>query len=428
MRSTPQPSVHGSGRLRDLVLNKSRFRPYFVVGLTLLSASLQITRPSAHSTPVQGDAKQQTAVEPAQAHAPKKRDFLNTEVRGLYVTSWIAGMERFREIADSVAGSALNALVIDIKDCSGKVGYDTALPFVAEIKARERRIRNLEAVLAYCRDRSIHTIARIAVFEDPVLAEAKPELAVKSAGGGTWKDRSGQSWVDPSSRMVWKYNLDVAKEAAARGFDEIQFDYVRFPTDGRLEDLVYPIYKADVPKRQVIREFFQYLDAELKPIDVLVSADVFGLTTVVGDDLNMGQKIDEIAPYVDYLCPMVYPSHYSPGFMGFANPAEHPYKVVYDSCMNGLDKIKGQRARLRPWIQDFNLGATYDRHMVLEQIQALRDAGAFGFCAWNAGNVYAIEDYMPPLPKANPNPPMRAAVLTEMEQRRHAKAVAKRDK
>jgi len=119
---------------------------------------------------------------------------------------------------------------------------------------------------------------------------------------------------------------------------------------------------------------------------------------------------------------MVYPSHFPPGYLGFRNPAEQPYKVIYDSCMRGLDRIKEKRAKLRPWIQDFDLGAKYDRHMILLQIQALRDAGAFGFCAWNARNVYTLDDYKAPLPQANPNPPLRAALVAEIERRHHAKA------
>ncbi len=371
-------------------------------------------------SPTPAKAQEKNAASPARQPKLGNRDRLNMEVRGLYVTSWIAGMKRFREIADGVARSGLNALVIDIKDCTGRVGYDSAVPFVAEIKARERRIRDLDAVLQYCSERKIHTVARIAVFQDPVLAAAKPELAVKAAGGGLWKDRKGQTWVDPASRIVWKYNLDLAKEAASRGFNEVQFDYVRFPTDGRLKGLSYPVYRGDTPKRQVIKEFFKYLDLELKSLDILVSADVFGLTTVSEDDLNIGQKIEDIAPYVDYLCPMVYPSHFPSGYLGFKNPAEQPYKVIYDSCMRGLDRIKGQRAKLRPWIQDFDLGASYDKRMILAQIQALRDAGAFGFCAWNARNVYTIDDYRKPLPEANPNPPLRAALTAELERRRHA--------
>ncbi len=403
-------------------MNKPILIPYLVAVVTLSSTAIQSTPPRGAEPSAQADVPGRTVAAPDSPHSPRKRDFLDKEARGLYVTSWIAGMKKFREIADGASRNDLNALVIDIKDCTGKVGYDSAVPLVAEIKAHETRIRDLGAVLDYCRQRNIHTIARIAVFQDPVLAGARPELAVKAAGGGTWTDKKGQSWVDPASRKVWDYNLAIAKEAVARGFDEVQFDYVRFPTDGKLKGLVYPVYKADVPKRQVIKEFFKYLDQELKPLDALVSADVFGLTMVSADDLNIGQKVEDLAPYVDYLCPMVYPSHYPPGYLGYAKPAEHPYRVVYDSCMRGLDKIKGMRAKLRPWIQDFDLGARYDRKMIFEQIQALRDAGALGFCAWNARNVYTIEDYQPPLPKANPNPPLRDALVAELEGRHQSKS------
>ncbi|MBI5015564.1 MAG: putative glycoside hydrolase [Deltaproteobacteria bacterium] len=354
--------------------------------------------------------------------ARNKRASLNTEVRGLYVTSWIAGMNRFREIADGVAGSALNALVIDVKDCTGRVGYDSALPFVAAIGAHERRIRDLDGVLRYCQERKIHTIARIAVFQDPVLARARPDLAIRAPGGAIWTDRKGLSWVDPSSRTVWEYNVGLAKEAASRGFDEVQFDYVRFPTDGKLSNLVYPLWKSDAPKHEVIKAFFQYLDRELKPVDVLVSADIFGLTVLAEDDLNIGQRIEDLAPYVDYLCPMVYPSHFPPGYLGFKKPAEQPYRVIYDSCVRGLERIRGQRAKLRPWIQDFDLGAVYDEKMVLAQIRALRDAGAFGFCVWNARNVYSMAAYNDPLPRPSANPPFRATLVAELERKRLAKA------
>jgi hypothetical protein len=389
---------------------------------TLVGPTIQFVGLFAATTNPHVEVAQQGEAQSTQPPAQRKRDQLNREVRGLYITSWVAGIKRYREIADGLAGTGLNALVIDTKDCTGKVGYDSAVPLALEIKARERRMRDLGAVIAYAKERNIYTIARIAVFQDPVLAAAKPELAVKTAQGEIWTDNKGQTWVDPASRKVWEYNLDLAKEAANRGFDEVQFDYVRFPTDGKLKGVVYPIYRGEAPKHQVIREFFQFLDRELKPLDVIVSADIFGLTTVAEDDLNIGQRIVDLAPYVDFLCPMVYPSHYPAGYLGFKNPAEQPYKVVYDSCMRGLDKLKGQRARLRPWIQDFDLGARYDRRMIFEQIQALRDAGAFGFCAWNARNVYTIADYAPPLPEANPNPPLRDALVAELEKRSQEKA------
>ncbi|MBI5439662.1 MAG: putative glycoside hydrolase [Deltaproteobacteria bacterium] len=360
----------------------------------------------------------------ASSPGAKKRDFLTQEARGLYVTSWIAGMKRFDELADLVDASELNTLVIDVKDCTGKVGYKSRVPLVDEIGAYERRIRRIDEVLAKCRERKIYTIARIAVFEDPQLAKAKPELAIKSKDGGIWKDHKGLSWVDPSSREVWEYNVSLAKEAAELGFDEVQFDYVRFPTDGKLKSLSYPVYAGDVPKSEVIRSFFEYLDRELKPIDVLVSADIFGLTMVVEDDLNIGQKLEDLADYVDFLCPMIYPSHFPTGHLGLKNPAEHPYRVIYDSCMRGLQRIEGRRAKLRPWLQDFKIGAPYGTEEILTQIQAARDAGVFGFCMWNARNVYTAEAYRRKFPERNPRPPLYESMKAELERRRQAKLAA----
>lgn len=354
----------------------------------------------------------------------RKRDFLNQEARGLYVTSWIAGMKRFNELTDLVSGSELNSVVIDVKDCTGRVGYPTKVPLAVEIGAYERRVRHIDEVLAKCREKKIHTIARIAVFEDPWLVQSKPELAIKSKDGGIWKDHKGLSWVDPASREVWAYNLALAKEAAELGFDEVQFDYVRFPTDGKLKSLSYPVYKGDVPKSEVIRSFFEYLDKELKPLDVLVSADIFGLTMVVEDDMNIGQKIEDLADYVDFLCPMIYPSHFPTGHLGLKNPAEHPYRIIYDSCMRGLQRIEGKRAKLRPWLQDFQLGAHYGREEIHTQIQAARDAGVFGFCMWNARNVYTAEAYRAKLPTRNPHPPLYESLRADLERRRQAKLTA----
>ena len=357
---------------------------------------------------------------PAKPLAPQKRDLLNTEFRGIYITSWTAGIRRFQELLQMLEGSELNAVVIDVKDSTGRVGYDSKLPAVAELGSHEKRIRDLDGVLRACKEKGIHTIARIAVFEDPALAKARPDLAIRDRAGGIWKDRKGLSWVDPASPFVWDYNLDIAKEVAARGFEEVQFDYVRFPTDGRLKALTYPVYKGDEPKHEVITRFFQYLDRGLKPVDVLVSADVFGLTVLAEDDLNIGQRIEDIAPYVDFICPMVYPSHYPPGHLGLKKPAEHPYRVVYDSCVRGLDRIQGKRARIRPWLQDFKLGAAYDRTMILDQIQAVRDAGTFGFCMWNARNVYTAAAYAGKLPVPNPHPPLYDSLRAALDRRRQA--------
>lgn len=353
--------------------------------------------------------------------ATRREQLLKTEFRAIYITSWTAGINRFNALLDMVTRSQLNAMVIDIKDSTGRVGYDSKVPLVAQTGAYERRIRDLDGILKQCRDKKVYTIARIAVFQDPHLANARPDLAVGAGGKAVWKDRKGLSWVDPASKEVWDYNLAIAKEAAAKGFDEVQFDYVRFPTDGRLKTMIYPVYKRDVPKHEIIRRFFEYVDQQMKPFDVLTSADIFGLTTMVEDDMNIGQRIEDVADYVDYVCPMIYPSHYPKGHLGLKNPAEHPYQVIYDASLRGMKRLEGKRAKMRPWLQDFKLGAAYDKKMILDQIQAARDAGVSGFAVWNARNVYTESAYLDKLPEPNPNPPLKNALLEEIRKRDLAK-------
>lgn len=355
-----------------------------------------------------------------------KRSLLDSEFRGIYISSWTAGINRFYKLVDmAVQSQQLNGVVIDVKDSTGRVGYDSKVPMVAQIGSYERRIKDLDKILAYCREKKIHTVARIAVFQDPHLATARPDLAVQSKAGGNWSDRKGLMWVDPASREVWEYNIAIAKEAAARGFDEVQFDYVRFPTDGAMQLLSYPLYKGDVPKHEIIRRFFEYVDVQMKPVDVLTSADVFGLTVMAEDDLQIGQRLEDIAPYVDYVCPMIYPSHFPRGHLGLKNPGEHPYVIIYDSCMWGMKKLEGKRAKMRPWLQDFKIGGAYDKKMIMDQIQAARDAKAFGFTMWNARNVYTESAFAEKLPDANPTPPLYNEVMARIQKTEQAQAQKK---
>lgn len=357
------------------------------------------------------------------APAPTRREhLLKTEFRAIYVTSWTAGISRFNELLDMITRSHLNAMVIDVKDSTGKVGYASKVPLVAQTGAYESRIRDLDGILRQCREKKVYTIARIAVFQDPSLAKARSDLAVSSGGKEVWKDRKGLAWVDPASREVWDYNLAIAKEVAAKGFDEVQFDYVRFPTDGTLKTMNYPVYKRDVPKHEIIRRFFEYVDQQMKPLDVLTSADIFGLTTMVEDDMNIGQRIEDVADYVDFVCPMIYPSHYPRMHLGLKNPADHPYRVIYDASVRGMKRLEGKRAKMRPWLQDFKLGAAYDKKMILDQIQAARDAGVAGFAMWNARNVYTESAYLEKLPEPNPDPPLKDQLLEELRKRELVRA------
>jgi len=313
-----------------------------------------------------------------------------TYCKGIYVTSWIAGTQRAEELVRLVERTELNSVVIDIKDATGRIGYESQVPLAREIGASEGRIRDIDALLARCHRAGIYTIARIVVFQDPHLSKNRPEWALKDEAGNLWRDRKGLSWMDPACREVWNYNLDLAKEATLKGFDEIQFDYVRFPSDGSISACFYPIWDRRVPKHEIIRQFFAFASSELVPYKIPISVDLFGLTLWQDDDLNIGQRIVDAMYYVDYICPMVYPSHYPSQFMGFGNPADHPYEIVYQSLIRGQSKLSqaGARARLRPWLQDFNLGAQYDEEKILLQKRAVYDAGCFGWTLWSSQNRY----------------------------------------
>jgi hypothetical protein len=301
-------------------------------------------------------------------------------------------------VIDLAKTTEMNAVVIDVKDFSGEVAYQTDVPEVTRYGASRAKIRDIDALLKRLHAESIYVIARITVFQDPVLVAARPDLAVQSiAQEGVWADHKGLGWIDPSAPEVWNYTVNIAKDAASRGFDEINFDYVRFPSDGDLKDMEFPSWDRQIPRQQIIRNFFAYLRENLK--DVRISADVFGLTTINKDDLGIGQVIEDAYEYFDYVYPMVYPSHYAYGFLGYQKPAQYPYEVVKYSMENALARLQMLRqaypekkfAQLRPWLQDFDLGATYDTRMVQAQVQATQEAMGDefkGFLLWAPTNYY----------------------------------------
>lgn len=318
---------------------------------------------------------------PGEKHVPIK-------VKGLYLTAYSAGNpKKISEIIKLINETELNSIIIDIKDYSGYIFYKSDLPFVKSIKAEDVRIKNLSEVLNNLKKNHIYTIARISVFQDPLLAEKKSDWALKTKTGALWRDRKGLAWVDPSKKEVWNYVVSVAKEAAQLGFDEINFDYIRFPTDGKLDEIVYP---DGLKKYQVVENFFKYATAELATAPVYLSADLFGLTTERSgtNDMLIGQRLADAVKYFDYVMPMVYPSHYPAKYMNFSNPADHPYEVVYNAMLKGVLQADGRKAKLRAWLQAFNLGAIYDGEKIRSQINAADDAGADGWILWNAANRY----------------------------------------
>lgn len=326
---------------------------------------------------------------------------LPSQVKALYMTSWVAGTKNIRDnLVNLVDDTELNSIVIDIKDYTGKIAFEIQDDNLSKYNASENRIPDIREFLEYLHSKNIYVIGRISVFQDPHFVQQRPDLAVKKGEGGEiWKDRKGISWLDAGSIEVWNYIIDLARYSYNLGFDEINFDYIRFPSDGDMSQIYYPFSEsrlvADVAtgKAKILRDFFTYVDAKLSDTDVVLSADLFGMVTTNDDDLNIGQILEYVLPYFDFVSPMVYPSHYPNGFIGYMNPAVHPYEVVKYSMDKAVAKAKNAGLdpnKLRPWLQDFDLGADYNAKEVRAQIQAVYDAGLNDWMLWSASNRYTV--------------------------------------
>jgi hypothetical protein len=314
-------------------------------------------------------------------------------VKAIYMSSWVAGTPSVRErVIGIVNHTEANSVVIDIKDYSGRISYEVSDPELRKIGSVEKRISDIRDLLARLHQDNIYVIGRIAVFQDPYFVQLHPELAVKSKRyGGAWKDHKKITWLDASSREVWDYAIAIAKDAHKVGFDEINFDYIRFPSDGDIKDMSFPI-SGTRPKPEVVKEFFAYLDSHMKTAGITTSADIFGMTTTATDDLNIGQVLENALPYFDYIAPMVYPSHYPDGFHGWANPNAHPYDLIQYVMKSGVDRAVAATTtplKLRPWLQDFDMGTpSYGKKEVEDQIQAVYDVGLTSWMLWDPGNKY----------------------------------------
>ncbi|OGF62066.1 hypothetical protein A2926_03225 [Candidatus Giovannonibacteria bacterium RIFCSPLOWO2_01_FULL_44_40] len=328
---------------------------------------------------------------------PKPKHVLTPDsVKAIYMTSWVAGTREWRaDLANFIKKTELNSIVIDVKDYTGRIVFKTGDNFIKNTGSEEVRVSDMQDFIESLHDAGIYAIARITVFQDPFYAKKHPEIAVQKKNGALWKDKKGLSYVDPASREFWDYIVRVARAAEQIGFDELNFDYIRFPSDGNMSDIKFPV-SITRNKVEVLSEFFAYLDSQLSDLSVPISADVFGMTTTNYDDLNIGQVLEAIAPHFDYIAPMVYPSHYPPTFRGYKNPAAHPYEVVHYSMSKAVERLLAASttpAKLRPWIQDFDLGATYDAAKVRAQIQAVYDSGLTSWMSWDAGNKYTRDAY-----------------------------------
>jgi hypothetical protein len=361
-------------------------------------------------------AEKEVAQDPNADLPPQgKLQNLPAVIKAIYFTGWSGGSnKKIDYLIGLTKTTELNAVVIDVKDYTGQISYKTSIEAVNKYSNGELKILKPNALIKKLHDNGIYVIGRMAVFQDQSLSKGRPDLALQSISKSkVWTDYKGISWMDQSSKEVWDYNIAIAKDALSRGFDEINFDYIRFASDGNMADIRYPFYNYKTQtKRQVMNSFFKYLRENL-PGEKL-SADLFGYTTIHQDDLGIGQHLDDAFPYFDYIAPMVYPSHYNKGFNGYANPALYPYDVVHYSMLEADKRlkefnestttIKMANVQFRPWLQDFNLGATYDIVKVKAQIQAVYDAASTtqaaelssqGWMLWNPSNIYTKDALLP---------------------------------
>jgi hypothetical protein len=316
-------------------------------------------------------------------------------IKAAYLTYFGVGDRGIRtRVLDLTSRTELNAVVIDVKGDRGWVLYRTEVAQALAIGAQgPGTLKDFDGLMADFKARGIYTIARIVTFKDNILATARPDLAIiDTRTGKPWIDNEKLAWVDPFRVEVWAYNIALAQEAVRRGFDEVPFDYVRFPTDGKLGAARYAKPNSKETRLPAIATFLERARRQVGAAGAFMGADVFGYTAFNENDTDIGQRIEELAPHVDYICPMVYPSGYHVGIPGYRNPVANPYQVVHESVRLIRKRSAGLPVQVRPWLQDFKDYA-FDRRIfgvgeVRAQIKGADDAGGLGFMLWNPKNDY----------------------------------------
>lgn len=367
---------------------------------------------------------------------------LPESVKAIYMSSCVVGTHDFRDrLVQLIEDTEVNAVVIDIKDYSGTISFRPASPsWEYAWNAAKCGARDMKEFVALLHEKGIFVIGRITVFQDPLYAPQNPEYAVQKKDGTVWHDRKGLSFIDVGARPYWDHLIELASDAYNIGFDELNFDYVRYPSDGDMENIAFPSsvageYGSD--KQANLEAFFRYLNQHLDDekrfshvrheatgratATPYTSADLFGMTTTNLDDLSIGQVQERAAPYFDFIAPMVYPSHYPKLFLDYEDPNDHPYEIVYHAMSEGVkrmvatttplsgflhvrigtstpalyEKPQYTPAKFRTWIQDFDYGGDYDAADVRAQIQASYDAGVNSWMIWAPSNVYTREALHP---------------------------------
>ncbi len=356
------------------------------------------------------DTEAETEAETESIVIDQSPERVPVKAKGIYISAYVAGTPAMVDnLIAELDRTEANALVIDLKDDFGRVACEMDSPLVNEVGSVKVYIRNVEALMEKLKEHDIYTIARIPAFRDAWLGEHRPEWCIQKADGSVFKDRDGNAWVNPYKKEAWDYLVEIATEAGKIGFDEVQFDYVRFCTEKGMRDAVFD--EADVQERSrtdIICEFMAYAYEKLKAEGLFVSADVFG--AIINSSVNadsVGQIYGELAKHMDYISPMIYPSHYADGNYGIDHPDMHPYETISAALADsrkelyfaGLDG--SHVAKVRPWLQDFTASwlanhISYGGEQVREQIQATYDAGYDEWLLWDASCKYEWDGLLTP--------------------------------
>lgn len=327
---------------------------------------------------------------------------ISKEVRGIYVTGPKAGSEGFADLVTLVDETELNTMVIDIKDDNGNITFKSDAEFLSAEGTCIGYIRDIDGMMSLLKEKNIYTIARIACFKDDTLANNRPDLALKTPDGTYVTDANGLKWVNPHSEEVWDYLCSIGEMAHEKGFDEIQFDYVRFPVGETASKADYGVDTATVTHEDGINGFLSYAEERFHAEGILFGADLFG--TVMGSDADKdttGQDYAAIAETVDVVCPMVYPSHYANGSFGQKVPDAAPYETIKGAMDLSVEQLSGSDpeavADVRPWLQCFtakwvNGYVPYGKEQIEAQIKAVYDSGYTQWILWNATNRYDVRE------------------------------------
>ncbi len=296
----------------------------------------------------------------------------------------LKNLERYRTLG-------INTIVFDIKDINGDLTHYSRIPEAREYGTDAKRaIDNMPKFIRTLKENGFYTVARIAVFHDHLLRKRDPKLAIRSRRGGVWNADAKEKWCDPTNRKVQDYNINLAVELAEMGADEIQFDYIRFPTTGNLDDADYAYSFGRMSNDRAITHFLKRAHEKIAARNARFSIDIFGVVAwgKAVDIASTGQRIELLARHCDIISPMLYPSHFNDDFDGYAKPGDNPYYFIYSGCKRVI-ALSGKHAIVRPWLQAFRWRVSnYNRKYILTQIKATNESGANGYLFWNASNDY----------------------------------------